>query len=310
MKIVLTFMGIVTVLIVDGNAALGDCDFQQDFCSWVAASSNKDFQWQRIKSTTPSANTGPLNDRNGDKSAYYLYTESSKPSKLGDTATLTSPELPKTSGTCLTFYYNANRKDLGEMDVAIKVGNKVTSLGKSIGDRGKEWHKAAITIKSQSNYQIVLKSTHGGGFACDSAVDDVSFIEGSCPTTTPKKPITDGTGNAVVPPKPNALTIYGTTQIGCFKDNRRRSFPEQLFFNRREIDFYDSSKVAKRCRDLVMSKGPEYNIFGVQFYSECFFGKDSDPKMDYDKYGVGTNCDDYTGIVWHNMVYRLNRDLL
>jgi len=312
MKLVLTLMGILSILILRSNVASGDCDFQQDFCAWVAESSNNHFQWRRIKSTTPSVNTGPINDRNGNKSAYYLYTESSKPSKLGDTATLTSPELPKTSGTCLTFYYNANGKNIGEMVVAMKVGGKVTSLEKSIGDKGKVWHKEVLTVKSNEKYQIVFISTRGNGFACDSGLDDVSFTEGSCPIPKkPKeKPTTVVTGNVVVPPKPDPLPVYGVTKIGCFKDRMRdRAFPEVKLFDRNTVDMYDISKVVKRCRDFVRAKGPEYNVFGVQFYSECYFGSDTDPRMMIDKHGEASDCVNfYSGGGFQNMVYRLNRD--
>lgn len=37
-----------------------------DFCNWSNETSGDDFDWIRLKSRTPSSNTGPRKDRSGE----------------------------------------------------------------------------------------------------------------------------------------------------------------------------------------------------------------------------------------------------
>ena len=37
-----------------------------DFCNWTNETSGDDFDWIRLKSRTPSSNTGPRKDRSGE----------------------------------------------------------------------------------------------------------------------------------------------------------------------------------------------------------------------------------------------------
>jgi len=286
---------------------LGDCDFQTDFCSWTAQT-HLHYQWKRIKSTTPSVNTGPSNDRNGDKSAYYAYAESSEPSVAFDRTNLTGPKLPATKNKCLRFWYNMYGNDIGEFQVKLIAGARKDVLWVVNGNQGQKWREIRLEYSSNTEYHIVFEAERGEGFASDIAIDDVTFTDGNCPIPTTLPPLYPTTKS--LPQKPEPLRVYGATSIGCFKDQRNRAFPEEVNLDRRTVDYNDLIKTAKRCRDILRSKGPEYSeFFGVQYWFQCFFGKKNDARLQYDKHGKGTACNDYTGFAWHNMVFKLERDL-
>jgi len=304
----LLFLVLNCVLFSRVASELGDCDFQTDFCSWTAQT-HLHYQWKRIKSTTPSVNTGPSNDRNGDKSAYYVYAESSEPSVSFDRTTLTGPKLPATDSKCLRFWYNAFGKDIGELQVKLVSGARKDVLWVVNGNQGQKWREIRLDYNSKTEYNIVFEAERGEGFASDIAIDDVTFAEGNCPIPTTLPPLYPTTKS--LPQKPEPLRVYGATTIGCYKDTNNRAFPEIVSLDRNTVDYLDSSKAAKRCRDILRSKGPEYSeFFALQYWYQCFFGKKNDARLRYDKHGKGAACDDYTGFAWHNMVYKLERDLL
>ena len=73
---------------------MGSCDFERgDLCTWKQENSgNDDWDWSLNKGSTGSVGTGPEGDHTlGDERGRYIYLESSRPAREGDTAKIYSP---------------------------------------------------------------------------------------------------------------------------------------------------------------------------------------------------------------------------
>ncbi len=73
---------------------------------------------------------------------------------------------------------------------------------------------------------------------------------------------------------------------GCFKDDAARTIANYL----------GEVKTKEDCQKLAEAKG--FNTFGLQFYSQCFGGSNSN----YTRLGAATNCGTM-GTAWTNNVY-------
>ena len=63
----------------------------------------------------------------------------------------------------------------------------------------------------------------------------------------------------------------------------------------------DAGNVIDKCKDTAFSKG--YEVFGVQFETECFTGPRA--HLTYDMYGTSTGCANGRGGAMLNTVYRI-----
>lgn len=117
------------------------------------------------------------------------------------------------------------------------------------------------------------------------------------------------------------------TTIGCYKDTANRALPNYIYNERdptiknyggRKIDWFNWNEYfpgfACRCAEKAKQLG--YNLFGLQFYGECWAGNSN--QDNYEKHGADTKgCiqDDFQechkgtrycmGKQWRNMVYRI-----
>ncbi|KXJ17026.1 uncharacterized protein LOC110234700 [Exaiptasia diaphana] len=95
----------------------------------------------------------------------------------------------------------------------------------------------------------------------------------------------------------------GYVFIGCFYDSNRRPLNKLVKNLRGHIDWKALKKTVDSCATQIKKEGYEY--FGVQFYGECWSGKDA--ATSFAKVGPAplSKCGRGVGTSWVNAVYRL-----
>lgn len=92
-------------------------------------------------------------------------------------------------------------------------------------------------------------------------------------------------------------------EVGCFKDNEvdPRPLPELLADLTGEVDWYDPSKVTRKCARLASEKG--YTVFGLQSFGHCRSGKDA--AETYNSDGDSAGCFGDLGGRGENLVFKI-----
>jgi hypothetical protein len=161
------------------------CDFETDYCNWINdTTATNNFYWQRSKNATASSGTGPSIDHTtGSQNGYYIFIETSYPQKQGDKARLISPTYPATSGTgdCFKFWFHLNGLDIGTLNVWIRQNNQlIKNIWSRSGNLGDIWRYGHVTVKSNTEFQMVLEGIVGKSFLGDAAIDDIEITNGEC----------------------------------------------------------------------------------------------------------------------------------
>ncbi|MFK7933740.1 MAG: T9SS type A sorting domain-containing protein, partial [Saprospiraceae bacterium] len=147
-----------------------------------------DFDWLVNTGSTPSPNTGPAADADGDGN--YLYTESSGTNcRSGNEAVLITECIDiNTQGEpdChFSFQYHAFGRNIDslKLDVSLDAGANWTNLWNIEGNQGNEWKKQYINLTAYDGQTVRLRfvSQGGNGSESDVALDNLVFY-GSQPT--------------------------------------------------------------------------------------------------------------------------------
>nr|XP_039272221.1 MAM and LDL-receptor class A domain-containing protein 2-like [Styela clava] len=173
----------------------GDCDFSEH-CTWHNTKLNDDFQWiQGAGKSSSSSNSGPTADHTtGDATGRYYFVETSYPRTAGDKARYVSEWFGQTtySGRCMNFYYHMLGNGMGTLRVYMQQptldGTKTTVmlLWQLSGDQGSGWQTGRLHVRSTDReYRVVFEAELGSSINSDIAIDDVSFISGSCSVLPP-----------------------------------------------------------------------------------------------------------------------------
>eukprot|EP00795_Rhopilema_esculentum_P012712 gene12712-3431_t len=203
------------ISVMNGKCANpGECDFETNLCTWYNTLVGDNFDWIVGSGSTPSYFTGPTADRNGNRTAKFLFIESSSPRVVGDTAHLVSTVFNRTagSGRCFTFWYHMYGTDIGRLNIYVNTSSGGKQLKwRLIGNQGNSWFNGQVNVGIASGpYSVILEGVRGNGYTGDIAIDDFSFRDGACsvvpaaadpssvittvpPTTTPT--VTPSTGN-------------------------------------------------------------------------------------------------------------------
>ncbi|XP_052255034.1 SCO-spondin-like [Dreissena polymorpha] len=162
------------------------CNFDvNSFCSWRNVHGFDDFDWVLYRSSTPTDETGPDFDHTTrNSSGSYIFTESSAPRNLFDTAWIQSPTIELTSEPvhCFRFWYHMYGSSIGRLNVYQVTngglpGKLVWSLS---GDQGNSWKEGQVPLNSHQSYSILLSGIIGNGYQGDIAVDDINVSVGYC----------------------------------------------------------------------------------------------------------------------------------
>ncbi|XP_052779357.1 MAM and LDL-receptor class A domain-containing protein 2-like [Mya arenaria] len=209
------------------------CDFEQgpDPCGWGQGTGD-DQDWVLNTGSTPTSRTGPDHDHTlgQDGKGYYMYFETSSPTRESHAAVLESPIYSvDMSNLCFSFWYHIlGEKEIGTLEVIIKPDDHdgLTGLEPAFSvsqNLGTEWQDHTIEIPEQKGpFQIVFRATRSKSYRSDFAVDDVSLE--TCPgsatttTTTTKKrttatklPTTTPTTTTIAPTTTTAATTTSTS---------------------------------------------------------------------------------------------------
>lgn len=140
---------------------------------WLENVSNDDIDWRVDRSGTPSANTGPSDDRTGGEN--YIYLEGSE--CFGKVAQLKSGCIELIAGANLSFYYNMNGSDMGNLAVEIyePAISSTTTVWSISGNQGNNWRKVDVDLTAYAGktIQIIFKGTTGSSWETDMAIDDI-----------------------------------------------------------------------------------------------------------------------------------------
>jgi len=148
-----------------------------------------DIDWTVRNGSTPSSNTGPVNDYNtGNNTGKYLYTESSTsgtgfPNKQ---AILYSPciNLDSMTNSELAFAYHMSGTSMGSMSVEIYNGFGWSQIWSATSDQGASWLTASVDISNYDGDTIIIRfvGTTGNSYRSDMAIDAVQIREyKACP---------------------------------------------------------------------------------------------------------------------------------
>lgn len=141
--------------------------------SWLQNTSDDDIDWRVDGNGTPSADTGPGDDRTGGGN--YIYLEGS--TCYGKTAILKSGCIELNTNANLSFYYSMYGENMGNLAVEIfQPSTNSTILAYNIsGDQGTGWNKVDVDLSAYagSTVQILFKGTTGSSWKTDIALDDI-----------------------------------------------------------------------------------------------------------------------------------------
>ncbi|XP_016379938.1 MAM domain-containing glycosylphosphatidylinositol anchor protein 2-like [Sinocyclocheilus rhinocerous] len=165
--------------------------------------------------------------RCGSKQGFYMYIETSRPRKEGDTARLLSPTFsvaPKNPYSissppayCFSFYYHMYGKHIGTLNAFVKQkGQSTSDAGPAwslSGNQGDRWRQAKISIHPTASFQVMFEGIRGPGIEGDIAIDDVTLEEGECPDP-PSNPIRGVAAHSVSSIWPLSVTLFFTVFIG------------------------------------------------------------------------------------------------
>ncbi|XP_060580568.1 MAM and LDL-receptor class A domain-containing protein 1-like [Ruditapes philippinarum] len=164
---------ILNIFICKGVTVVADidCNFDMNFCDWQQDVTD-DFNW--IKGLNGYWHTGPSYDHTTGE-GYYIYVDSYNNDK-GEIARLMSP-MQSSGQYCLTFWYSMYGRDIGALNVYIKMkdGNKTVIFSKNKDIGVPAWWKSVLNINAHDSYQIVIEGIIGDGYRGDIAIDDISI---------------------------------------------------------------------------------------------------------------------------------------
>eukprot|EP00794_Sanderia_malayensis_P015012 gene15012-16561_t len=183
-----------------------DCTFDSDMCHFTQAQGD-DFDWTLRKGATYSWGTGPSVDHTTSRLGAFAYIEASSPRVEGDEARLVSKLLQ--GKKCMTIHYHmyANEQDsMGALNIYVKDGTtglEMKIFSKS-GSQGSGWIKKSLDLSgsdASAKYTVIFEGIRGKTYQGDIALDDISFVDGSCgpqstiaPATVPCADTTDREG--------------------------------------------------------------------------------------------------------------------
>ncbi|XP_033751988.1 MAM and LDL-receptor class A domain-containing protein 1-like [Pecten maximus] len=160
------------------------CNFESSsLCGWSQDHSDN-IDWISKAGRTSSSGTGPSTDHTtGTTSGHYVYIESSRPNVPGNKARLLSTSVAMTTPMCLQFYYHMYGKQMGTLNVYLRVGTTLPTapIWSRSFNQGNNWILGQVTIQNSQAYTVVFEGVVGTGYTSDIAIDDINSISGACP---------------------------------------------------------------------------------------------------------------------------------
>nr|XP_054750329.1 MAM and LDL-receptor class A domain-containing protein 1-like [Lytechinus pictus] len=170
----------------------GFCDFEKGRCGWSDEKELDSRDWLRNNGATPSPYTGPSFDHTtGTDKGMYMYFEADNDLD-SSYADLVSEYLPRTQGSCMTFWYHMFGNDIGSLEVFVmgSDGNRNNPVWSQTGTQGDVWIQGSADIVYIGEFKIVFRASGSKSAKGDIAIDDIDVHTRSCddgggPTTLP-----------------------------------------------------------------------------------------------------------------------------
>lgn len=162
------------------------CDFEDDECGYTQDYTDQ-FDWSlhslHSSGTLNMFNTAPLTDHTfGTRLGHYMYVQGSTQHRPGYKARLDSPLLDPTTGSCLQFWYNMHGSTAGTLNIYLrKQGALGSPVWTRVGDQGRDWEVAQVTLRSALSFQVTFEGIVGRGYYGTASIDDIIVKPGACP---------------------------------------------------------------------------------------------------------------------------------
>ena len=114
-----------------------------------------------------------------------MYIETSSPRQPGDVAILFTPVISR-GQKCMTFFYHMYGPHISSLSVYSTSNNRTlgTALWGKNGTQGNVWRNSTMTVGGPAPFQVAFEGTRGSGYQGDIAIDDVSFKDGPCSSSS------------------------------------------------------------------------------------------------------------------------------
>ena len=139
-----------------------------------------------------------------------MYIETSSPRRAGDVAVLFTPVI-SSGQKCMTFFYHMYGPHISSLRVYSTSDNRTlgTALWGKNGTQGNVWLNSTLTVGGSAPFQVAFQGTRGISYQGDIAIDDVSFKDGPCATSSSGKDtagsvVEEGVWGGRIPP-PHSL---------------------------------------------------------------------------------------------------------
>jgi len=160
------------------------CTFNKNLCDWTNALDD-DGEWHLHQGDTPSFETGPHHDSDGN--GYYIYMEASDLLTDGQKVRLESKEF--FTPICLHFHYHMYGKDVNELRLEQRnlKDNSTKTIWSKSGDQEDYWHFGSQAFDGD-HYTVSFVGVRGNSSLGDISLDEVSVSDAEeCKTSGPKQ---------------------------------------------------------------------------------------------------------------------------
>ena len=175
---------------VDKNTPEYKCSFENGFCAgWIQSQADEQ-DWLLHRGKVKTEGTGPESDHSvglplQQDRGYYMYADSSSPSKPDDRAILLSPALDGGKRVCFTYWYNLNSFNPGAGISVLYISlvdqneNKYNTQQISLTNKmnNANWQSGFFSydLVQGNRYYLVILFKRGNNFAADVAIDDLDI---------------------------------------------------------------------------------------------------------------------------------------
>ncbi|GAB1608584.1 hypothetical protein Ahia01_001142600 [Argonauta hians] len=156
------------------------CDFESSSICGFTQSKNDKFDWTRKRGSIFTGSSGPSTDHTfGTWQGHFMYIDT-RYHRNGDNAILVSESFKSTSGKCVNFWYHTYNKQVGTLNVYLRLDDSRQLLWTRSSFQGKFWSLAHVRITVSGTFQVEFEVAVTNQDAGGISIDDFSLSEGEC----------------------------------------------------------------------------------------------------------------------------------
>ncbi|XP_063289572.1 apical endosomal glycoprotein [Pelobates fuscus] len=213
------------------------CSFESGSCAWtnthIPLMDTYDWDWTSGAALSTRGSIPEKDHTLGTTEGHYAFVDTGAMHIEGSTAWLISEHLPKTAGSCFTFWYRTDSSDhshLGELVLFLISSHGLQPLWALRGYHSGEWEQEQLQINSTVPFQIAFEGSKGTRpHSATLSLDDLTYkADVPCTPRKEDKGLPDPSrflGNRLF------FRTVGSTQGRC-KDSCRPLMNTTTFFHR------------------------------------------------------------------------------